>query len=162
MSLQEEYRDQVQKIEDSMDAVIPRREASRLKRLLDSLLPLALISLTSVIAVHFFIGVNARTATVVNYLNWAVIFYFAARLVVEFRLSKKRDEFLQNHWVDALLVVPAFSLVREVKLFKLLEEAEFLSLESETITGSAIAVREIGVAGKLSRIVRIVKRSIGL
>jgi len=41
-----------------------------------------------------------------------------------------------------------------------LEEAELLSIEKETVVGSA-AFSRLGVAGKLTRIVRIVKKSIG-
>ena len=161
MGLTKEYREEVEDIERSVESVISRHQASRVKKILDKVLPLALLGVLFLIMTAFVIPVSQRMATWINYLNWAVIVYFAARLAVEFRLATSSNEFVHEHWLDFMLVVPAFSVLREVKVAKLLEELEILSIDTETVIGSA-ALSRLGIAGQITRIIRIVKRSFGL
>lgn len=161
MGLTEDYREEVRELESSVEeALIPRKKAFRAKKWLDRLLPLALIAFSFVILIGMGISVNPAVAKMINYLNWAVIAYFAARLVVGFRLAKSNRKFFKQHWMDFALVIPAFSLLKEVRMFQFLTESELFSVESEAIAGSAAATRNAGIFAKLTRIVRIVKRSI--
>lgn len=161
MGLTEEYKEDIEELEASIEeTLVPRKEAFRAKKLLDLLLPVALISLAFVLLIGLGVSVSPTVATVINYLNWAVIGYFAARLIVGFRLAKSNKKFFKNHWLDFALVVPAFSLLKEVRLLQFVQELEIFSIEGETIAGSAVASRNAGVLAKVTRIVRIGKRSI--
>lgn len=158
VSLEEEYRKDVERVGQSLEKVISRRKASRFKKILDSILPVALLSLTFVVLFGFFVPVTETMKVYISYLNWAVILYFAARLAVELRLSKHREQFVQNHLLDFLLVIPAFSVLREVKLLSALGEIDLLDEEAAM---SVAFTKEASLAGQMTRITRIVKRSIG-
>ena len=158
--MRNEYRDRVKSVEDSVEEVVTRRRASRAKHVLDGFLPLALLSLILVFFIGFGVSVSEGMATTINYLNWAVILYFAARLAVGLRLANSKEQYFRNHWMDFVLVVPAFSLLREVKLFQAVAELEMFNIEAETVAGSALLSRTAGVAAKISRIVRILWRSL--
>ena len=160
MSLKAEYRDKVEDVESAVEDVVSRQRASRAKHVLDGFLPLALLSLTLVFFTAFGVSVSREFATVINYLNWVVIAYFAARLGVGLRLASSKEQYFKNHWMDFVLVVPAFSLLREVKLFQIVAELEIFNIEAETLAGSAFLSRSAGVAAKISRIIRILWRSI--
>jgi hypothetical protein len=161
MGLTEEYREEIEDLETSIEeTLVPEKKAFWAKKWLDKLLPIALILLSFVVFIGLGVSVSPTVANIINYLNWAVIAYFAARLVIGFRLAKSNRNFFKTHWMDFVLVVPAFSLLKEVRLFKFLEGTELLSLQSETIAGSALASRNAGVFAQSARIVRIVKRSV--
>ena len=160
MSLEEKYRKDVEKIGESMEKVISRHKASRLKSFLDQILPIALLSLTFVLIFSLAVPVTDKMAVYINYLNWAVVFYFAARLSVELRLSDHREQFVHNHWLDFLLVVPAFSVLKQVKLVEMIAEVELFEEENAFI--SATFFKEAGIAAQVTKITRMVKRSIGL
>jgi len=161
MGLTEEYREEIEELENSIEeTLVPKKKAFQAKKWLDRLLPLALIVLSFVIFIGMGVSVSPTAATLINYLNWAVVGYFAARLVIGFRLAQSNKKFFRNHWMDFALVVPAFSLLKEVRLLKFLEELEIFSINGETIAGSAVASRNAGVFAKVARIVRIGKKSI--
>ncbi len=161
MGITSEYREDVEELESSVEEkVLPRNRASRLKSMLDSLLPFALLSLAFVFLIGLGVPVGERTALMINYLNWGVIAYFASRLVISFRLSRSNKEFFREHWLDFALVIPAFTLLREVRAVLVLDEIGFLSFEEDMVAGSAFASRNMGVFTKLTRIVRVVKKSL--
>lgn len=161
MGLTEEYREDIEELESSIEeTLVPKSKAFQAKKWLDRLLPVALISLSFVMLIGLGVSVNPLVAELINYLNWAVICYFAARLVVGFRLAKSNKKFFKTHWMDFVLVIPAFSLLREVRVFTFLEEIEIFSIDGETIAGSAVASRNAGVFAKSARIIRILKKSI--
>ncbi|PSG99349.1 MAG: hypothetical protein BRC29_04450 [Nanohaloarchaea archaeon SW_7_43_1] len=160
MSLEEKYRKDVERIGESMEKVISRHKASKLKNFLDQILPIALLSLTFVLIFTLAVPVTDKMAVYINYLNWAVVLYFATRLSVELRLSDHREQFVHNHWLDFLLVVPAFSVLKQVKLVEMITEIGLFEEESAFI--SATFFKEAGIAARATKITRMVKRSIGL
>jgi hypothetical protein len=160
VSLESEYRKDVEKLGESMEKVVSRHRASRIKAFLDQILPIALLSLTFVLIFSLAVPVTDQMAVYVNYINWAVVIYFASRLTVELRLSDHRERFVQNHLLDFLLVIPAFSVLKQVKLLEMI--AEFELFEEENALISATFFKDAGIAAQATRITRIVKRSIGL
>lgn len=156
VSWQEKVAERAKKKEEELEEVVPRSYAARFKILLDKLLPYSLMLLFSLIVLSILGGVGSRTAAVINYLNWTLVGYFALRMVLAFRLAKNDSEFLKQHWFDALLVVPAFTLVQEFKAFTLLESSV---QEEEALTGMAVT-RNAGIASQITRIVKIIKRSL--
>lgn len=160
MSLEEEYRKDVEKLGSSLEEVVSRHRATQLKVFLDHILPIALLSFTFVLVFSLAVPVTERMAVYINYLNWAVVIYFASRLTVELRLSDHRERFVQNHWLDFLLVIPAFSVLKQVKLVEMVAEVELFEEENAFI--SATFFKDAGIAAQATKITRMVKRSIGL
>lgn len=161
MGLTQEYREKIEELESSVEeTLVPRKKAFKAKKWLDRLLPVALIALSFIIFMGVGVSVSPTVANAINYLNWAVIAYFAARLLIGFRLAQSNRKFFKNHWMDFVLVIPAFSLLKEVQLFQMLDEIELFSIQGETIAGSAVATRNLGVFAKSARIIRIAKKSI--
>jgi hypothetical protein len=114
-----------------------------------------LLLLLAVVVLTFFVDIGTSAARIINYLNWLLVFYFALRLGAAFRLASSDRKFLKQHWFDALLVIPAFSLLKEVRALTVLEETA-----TEKTAISAAATRNVGIAGKLTKIIRIIKRSL--
>lgn len=160
MSFESEYRGNLENIEDSLESAVSRHRATRIKSFLDYILPVALLSLTFVIVFSIAVQLTEQVRVYVSYLNWAVILYFASRLIVELRLSDNRERFIQNHWFDFALVIPAFSFLKQIKILELVSEFDLLEQENALI--SAKFFREAVIATEVTRITRIVKRSIGL
>lgn len=162
MGLTKEYRNQIEELETSVEeTLVPEEKAFKAKKWLDKLLPLALISLSFIILIGMGVSVSPQVAVLINYLNWAVIVYFAARLIVGFRLATSNRKFFRTHWMDFALVIPAFSLLREVKMLNFLGDLEVLSVQSEgAAESSEIASRNAGIFAQSARIIRIAKRSI--
>lgn len=160
MSLTEDYREAVEKTQEKMESSFTRSHASRMKKSMDDVLPLMFVLLGCIMVFSFFIPVSQRMATWVTYANYLVIVYFVARLVVEYRLAVSGEPFFRNHWLDFLMVVPAFSILEEVKFFRMLDDI----VEVEAMPGalSGAATRATSVSTKITKIFRIVKRSIGL
>ncbi len=152
MSLRGDYQDRVEGIEESLDRSFSYRNAVDLKIFLDNMLPFIFMLLTFVIIFEFFFPVNATMAMWIQWANWTVIIYFALRLGVEFKLSGSRHSFFRQHWFDMLLVIPAFSVLKEARA------ARLFSLGDDALVGSS-AVRNTGAAARLTRIARVVKRS---
>jgi len=154
------YAEKIRSTESSLDDAFTEKEASRAKKFLDKLLPIALITLGAITAA-FFLPVGSTAENTINYLNYALIIYFGLRLIIEFKLSSSNHQFLSDHWTDFVLLVPAFSLLREVKIFQAASRLGIVSLEGEALASSA-ALSRLGMAGRISRITKIVKKSIGL
>ncbi len=157
MGLEDDYREGVENIEEGLESRFTQRKASKAKKVLDQLLPLALIGIGSILTVTFVLPVNSGTRTAVNILNYGLIIYFGARLVVAARLATSRRQFFEQHWLDFLLVIPVFSIMREAKIGRAL--AEVMPFEGEALLGAYVG--RLSIAGKLTRMGRIVKRSIG-
>ena len=161
MGLTEEYREDVEDLETSIEeALISEKRAFKAKKWLDRLLPLALISLAFIFLIGIGVSLNPAVAKAINYLNWIVIIYFGARLLVGFRLAQSNKKFFRSHWMDFVLVVPAFSLLREVKILQFITDLEIFSIKGEAVAGSAVASNNAGIFAKIARIVRIGKKSI--
>ena len=156
MSWKKDLKHKVKKVEEDVEGFVPRLYAAKLKVFLDIFLPYALILLGSLVTLNFFGNVDARTAQIIHYLNWLLVSYFILRFAAAFRLAESDREFLKNHWFDALLVIPAFSLIQELRVFQILDEIGF----GEKAASGALATRNAGIAAQITKIVKIIKRSI--
>lgn len=158
MGITEEYREDVEVVEHELQDLVSRKRAWRAKNILDKLLPLAILSILAIILFGFGLKVNSSIASIITYLNWAVIAYFAARLAVGLRLAKSNKRFFKTHWMDFVLVIPAFSLLEEAEMLEFMADTGWGPVQDETIASSMLASRNAGVFAKMTRIVRIVKK----
>jgi hypothetical protein len=161
MGITAEYRDQVENVQSSMENKIAGQDALSIKSALDDILPFVILLLAFSVMFSFVVPVSNNLSVWITRANYLVIVYFAARLAVEFKLSNSNHQFVHDHWLDMLMVIPAFSILQEAKFVRLaddlFEEYELLS-SSEMMTGSAF--RSTGVAARMTKISKIVKRSI--
>ena len=154
MGLKEEYGEKVSEVEESVQLITSRKSASRLKVFLDSLLPFALILMSFVVLFQFF-SLGASAERYIGYFNWIVIIFFGARLGIGLRLANSNRNFVKNHWLDALMVIPALSIAKELRLSTVLGE----EVMGEKATTGLVLTRNLDVSAKMTRIVRIIKRS---
>jgi hypothetical protein len=154
VGLKEEYGEKVNEVEESVQLITSRKSASRLKAFLDSLLPFALILMSFVVLFQFF-SLGASAEKYIGYFNWIVIVFFAARLGIGLRLAKSNKKFVKNHWLDALMVIPALTLAKELRLSSVLGE----EVMGEKATTGLVLTRNLDLSAKMTRIVRIIKRS---
>lgn len=160
MGLTDDYRDAVEDAQSKMESSFTRNHASRMKKSLDDVLPIMFVLLGCIIVFSFFVPVSPQMAMWVTYANYLVIVYFVARLIVEYRLAMSNEPFFRNHWLDLVMVIPAFSILEEVKLVSMLDEMVGFGFLPEAVTGAA--ARATGVSARITKIFRMVKRSIGL
>ncbi|MFB6189999.1 MAG: hypothetical protein ABEJ91_00305 [Candidatus Nanohaloarchaea archaeon] len=156
----ENYRDEVEEIESSLESHLSRNRAYRLKMLLDRVMPMVLLLIGFIVVFEFFLNVTAAMERWITWANWALIFYFATRLGVAYRLSTNHERFVHRHWLDILLVVPAFSLLQEVRLARIAPALDDLPVFERGILRSFQASSQAENAAKLTRITRIIKRSV--
>ena len=157
MSWQEDVAERVKDAEEEVESFLPRKYAAETKMLLDRFLPFSLLLLVSLLTVNFLVEIKASTAQAITYLNWALIIFFSLRLAMAFRLAESDTEFLKQHWFDALLVIPAFTLLKEIKAASALGQ---IGITEEEAAAGAIASRNTGLAAQITRIIRIIKRSL--
>ncbi|QGA80638.1 hypothetical protein [Candidatus Nanohalobium constans] len=155
MSWQDDVASRVKSVEDEVEGVFPRSYAAKTKVFLDHFMPFALIMLGSLLTVNYLVPVTAKMSVYINYANWILVAYFSLRLAMAFRLAESDRKFLKQHWFDALLVIPAFTLLKEFRGLTLIEET---LAEQETEQ----ALTNLPIAAQISRIIRIIKRSIKL
>lgn len=135
--------------------------SSTAKEFLDGLLPFVLLSLGSMIVFQFAFPVSTRIEHYITFLNWGFMFYFGLRLAVDYRLRDDNEDFWRNHWMDILLVIPLFSILQEVEVFAVAEESAGISEVGEHLV-TAPFLRNSQAAAKLTRIARIIRRSLDL
>ena len=158
MGITDEYSDKVEEVQDSMEQKIAVQDALSIKAALDDVLPFIILLLAFVIMFSFVVPVSDRMHVWVNYANYLVIAYFATRLAVEFKLANSKHQFMNDHWVDMLMVVPAFSILQEARIMRIVEETAVARYSSNMVTGSAL--QGTGIAARLTRISRMVKKSL--
>lgn len=144
------FRNRIKKTENALNSRVSSR-AIDFKQFLDDLMPVALILLVSLFLFHFVVPVGETVSKAVNFLNISLILFFSVRLVLSFALASSHRKFLKNHWFDALLVIPALVLLKEIRLFLLLEseteEKAFLSFffaRSTTVAGQIAKMYNLG------------------
>lgn len=130
-----------------------------IKQRLDSALPFMLLLLTLLIVFQFAFPVTEQFQHYLVFANWGVMAYFAARLVVDYRLSGDEEGFWRSHWMEVLMVIPMFSIMQEARLAKVAEESVIASEAGEGILATS-AFRNSQAAARITRILRIIKRSI--
>lgn len=159
MSL-ENYREDVEGIEESIEGRFSRHRAHQIKVALDNVMPFILLLVGFVIVFEFFLTVTPAMQTWISWANWTLIGYFGARLAVAYRLSTNHEQFMDNHWLDILLVVPVFSVLQEVRVARLAPALADLPVFQRGILHITEMRSTAGTAAKLTRIVRIIKRSV--
>lgn len=159
MGLTQEYREQIEEVEHSMESHFSSENALSLKKSLDDVLPFIFMLLAFIVLFGFVVPVNQRVEIWINRANYVVLAYFGARLVVEYKLSNPGDHFLRQHWLDFLMVIPAFSILQEVRLLGVLQETRLAAYAPEFATGSAY-LRGTTTATKMTKISRVIKRSL--
>ena len=153
VGLKQEYGDKVEEVEKSVHLITSKKSASRLKMLLDSFLPLALILMSFVILFQFF-NIGPAAETYIGYLNWVVLVFFAARLGIGLRLAKSNTRFVENHWLDILMVVPALSIAEELEMGAVFEQ----QLMGEKATAGMAIARNLDLSARMTKITRMIKR----
>ncbi len=157
MEWEEKVEKKVKSVEEEAESFLPRRYAAEIKVFLDKFLPYSLILLGCLLAINFLGNIKPSTARTINILNWILISYFSLRLAMAFRLAESDRKFLRQHWFDALLVLPAFTLIQEFRGLLLLGEA---SVGEEEATAGIMLGRNTSLAAQITRMIRIVKKSI--
>jgi hypothetical protein len=155
MEWEEKVEKKVKSVEEEAESFLPRRYAAEIKVFLDKFLPYSLILLGSLLTVNYFGNIKPSTARLITMLNWVLVSYFSLRLAMAFRLAESDRDFLRQHWFDALLILPAFTLIQEVRGLILLEE-----VGEEEATAGIMMGRNTSLAAQITRIIRIVKKSI--
>jgi len=105
-----------------------------------------LILLGSLVTFHFFIPVDRWISDVVNLVNLGLVLFFGLRLGLAFSLADSHKKFLEQHWFDALLVIPALAILREARLLLLLEA----ETEEQAYLGFLFA-RNTTIAGQITK-----------
>lgn len=155
------------RIRKKLHAFIDNRTSDRrfrgAKTVLDHTLPFALLLLTFLIVFQYAITVTPQLQQWITWANWVVVGYFASRLVVDFKLADPDEPFLREHWLDILMIIPLFSIAKELRGVKLIEEAaqesKLLAEAGDSIAATS-ALRNSKVAAKITRSIRLLKRSL--
>ena len=94
----------------------------RVKKVLDRLLPLMLL----MVSIYLYLDIFASTQNLFyNYkihLQYMILFYFLADLIVLFTMYEENKKFFRNHWFDIILTIPfltAFKGLRGLKIIKI-------------------------------------------
>ncbi len=160
MGITGEHREDVEEVQESLERKVMGESFLDVKSALDNVLPFMLLLLGFIILFNFLLPVTPRMEQWIVYGNWVVLIYFAIRVGVEFKLASSDREFVRQHWLDLLMLVPVFSLFREVRMARALEQVGLLSASEDIMTGSA-TFRSTGLAARLTKISRMIKRSVG-
>ncbi len=160
MGITDEHREDVEDVQESVERKVMGESFLDVKSALDNVLPFILILLGFIVLFNFFLPVTPRIEQWIVYGNWVVLFYFAIRVGVEFKLASSDREFVRQHWLDLMMLVPVFSLFREIRMARALERLGLMSASEEFMTGSA-TFRSTGIAARLTKISRMIKRSLG-
>lgn len=151
----ENRRSDLERLENSVEKNFSIRRFHHVKKILDIVLPFALMLVFFTIVFGFVFRIGPGMQLWIDRLNWTLMAYFMVRLVVIYRISRNTRTFLHKHWLDLLLVVPVFAALRGAKV------ARFLPFfEHSTLAGSPAAIGATDEAAKMTRITRILRRSL--
>ncbi|MFB6292329.1 MAG: hypothetical protein ABEI58_02950 [Candidatus Nanohaloarchaea archaeon] len=160
MGLTDEYRKEVEDVESSLKSRFSRHRAHRLKVALDNIMPFTLLLIAFVLVFEFVVPITSRMEIWITRANWALISYFTLRLAVAFRLSRSHHEFMHQHWLDILLVVPVFSMFREIRAGRYALEMAEAPMVGRFMAGQTQLMSTTQNAAKLTRMARILRRSV--
>ncbi len=103
----------------------------RLHRLLEQVLPLVVVALVIVLYLEFFVHLDPVHHDILIRTEQAILAYFILELAVKRGIHTDNREYLQDNWLDILLVVPFFAavsgitrLLRSLKGIKALKGAK--------------------------------------
>ncbi len=118
--------------------------AERADKVVTKLLPVALVALVVYLYLSLFTGVSYG---VIFAMEYGLVGYFALELVVKWSLSDSWRQFLRNHWLKLVLVLPF------LRGFRMLAE---LGIVSRSMPGW---LRAIPYAQKLSKVPMLIKKA---
>lgn len=91
------------------------------KKTLDKILPLILI----VLVIYLYLELFASSTNILyhqkTYLQYVLLAYFTADLMVLFSMYEENREFFRNHWFDILLTIPFFTAFKGLKGFRIIK-----------------------------------------
>lgn len=152
-----DLKSDIQKIESQVEALVPKGQRSRLKIFLDQFMPYMLILLGSMITFTFFVTPGEKVSRLVNLINVLVVLFFAGRFLLALSLANSHKKFLQDHWFDAVLVLPAVALLREIQLLAMLEA----ETEERAVMGTLFA-RTTTISGQIAKMYGRARRTLRL
>lgn len=144
-------------MEKEVESYVPDNSRIEAKNFLDQLMPVALIGLLGLFLFHFIIPVSEQVSLAVNIANIGLIGFFAARFILAVSLADSHTEYLRQHWFDALIILPALGMLKEVRLFTILES----KTEGRAFMGFFFA-RNTTLAGQLAKMYNIGRRTLRL
>ena len=147
----------VKQIERNVEALVPKNNQARFKILLDQFMPAALIGLGSLLTFNFLVTPTQQASLIVNWLNLSLVFFFTVRFLVSLSLAESNKEFLKEHWFDALLVLPALTLLKEFRMLFVIES----EIEDRALL-SFVFARSTVMYGQLARAYTNIRRTLHL
>ena len=147
----------VKQIERNVEALVPKSNQARFKLFLDQFMPAALIGLGSLLTFNFLVTPTQQASVIVNWLNLSLVSFFTLRFLVSLSLAKSNKEFLKEHWFDALLVLPALTLLREFRMLFVIES----EIEDRALL-SFVFARSTVMSGQLARAYTWIRRTLSL
>jgi len=147
----------VKQIERNVEALVPKSNQARFKLFLDQFMPAALIGLGSLLTFNFLVTPTQQASVIVNWLNLSLVSFFTLRFLVSLSLAESNKEFLKEHWFDALLVLPALTLLREFRMLFVIES----EIEDRALL-SFVFARSTVMSGQLARAYTWIRRTLSL
>lgn len=123
----------VDRLKEVDDRLSDSERLGRIKNVLDAMLPAVLLLLLGAIYMETFVPLTRAMEVWVVRAEQAVVLYFVAELVVDLAIYEDNRAFLQDRWLDILLVTPFVAVangaarflnaaaVKSAKLTKLLK-----------------------------------------
>lgn len=128
------------------DQVSESELAHRIQHVLERLLPLAILTLIIVLYLEFFGHLTHAQHEQVLLAEKLLLTYFILELVVEMGIYESNRRFVKHRWLDILLVLPFFTVLKSVggalRALKLLKPAKAAK------TTKAATVGKTAKAGK--------------
>ena len=147
----------VKQIERNVEALVPKSNQARFKLFLDQFMPAALIGLGSLLTFNFLVTPTQQASLIINWLNLSLVSFFTLRFLVSLSLAESNKEFLKEHWFDALLVLPALTLLREFRMLFVIES----EIEDRALL-SFVFARSTVMSGQLARAYTWIRRTLSL
>lgn len=126
-------------------------ESDRLYRVhsfLDSLMLPVLVALLAVLYLEFFAHLSHRQHVWLLRVEKVILGYFVLEILVDFTLYKKNREFFRHKWVDILLVLPFFAVLKSLRGLKLLKFLKPAKPAKAAKAGKAVKTGKAAHAGK--------------
>lgn len=99
-------------VDDIDDRLSESDTLYRLKQVLDRLLPLVLLLLIAALYYEFFVPLPPAQHHRLVTVEQLIVGYFVLELLVDLGLYRSNRKFLQDRWVDIILVLPLAASVR--------------------------------------------------
>jgi len=84
----------------------------RAKEILDAALPVVLVILMATLYYEFFTALNPAQHQIIVFTQRVILLYFIAELVIDLGIYQSNQRFLQERWLDIVLILPFFTAIR--------------------------------------------------